>query len=365
MIYDVIKKIFILSLIILFYNKNNYFKLNFRSENKFFYKEQYDFLNKFLKLKRYPSESNSFLIIKEKKNILNFISKMMGKKIIKIKKIFYTSFMRFGNILVSLNKIIFYCKIIGCSNIILDKKKFFIIKNKINIPNNITISVSDIKFSKKYEMFRGNNKFLTSIFIFKPEIKLNLIRNEVIKNLLKVNTSIDDLYIHIRSGDIFIKVINKYYSQPPLCFYQKILNNYKYKRIYIITANNNNPVISKLLKEYPKINFRKNSILHDISILINAFNIVNSISSFLNIILQFNYKFKFLWDYNIYHVSEKIILYHYDLYKYPNSKFTIFRMEPSLIYKKEMFKWKNNRRQRKIMLKDKCNNYFNIINKGI
>lgn len=353
--------------LILFINKKKYFKLNYLYKNEYSYIQQNDYLDKFLTLKKYPSEANSILINKEKKNILHFISKNINKKIYNIKTIFFTNNFRFGNFLVSLNKIIFYCEIIGCRKIILDKKKAFILKNKVHIKKlNITISVINFKFKKILNLFYSKDSILYSMFIFKPEIRLNLIRNEIIKNLIKVKTSINDLYIHIRSGDIFKKKkLNKYYSQPPLCFYQKILNNYKYEQVYIISAEENNPVIPKLIKEYPNINFRYNSIIYDISILINAFNIVNSISSFLNLILQFNYKIKFLWDYNIYQISEKIILYHYDLYKFPHINFTIFRMEPSLNYKKEMFKWKNNKKQKKLMIKEKCNNYFNIINKEI
>ena len=179
------------------------------------------------------------------------------------------------------------------------------------------------------------------MLIFKPEIRLNLIRKEIIKNLIR------------------------YYSQPPLCFYQIILSNYKFEKIHIISSDKNNPVISKLINEYPNIKYRSNPILYDISVLINAYNIVNSISSFLNSILQFNYKLKFLWDYNIYQISEKILLYHYDLYKFPRLNFTIFRMEPSNNYKKEMFNWKNKKKQIKLMIKEICNNYFNIINKEI
>ena len=40
-------------------------------------------------------------------------------------------------------------------------------------------------------------------------------------------------------------------------------------------------------------------------------------------------------------------------------------MEPSSKYRNTMYKWKNNRIQRKLMIKEKCNNFFSIINKEI
>ena len=121
----------------------------------------------------------------------------------------------------------------------------------------------------------------------------------------------------------------------------------------------------KLINQFPSIIYCKNDIKLDISLLINAYKLVASISSFLNLIIQLNYNLEFLWDYNIYKTSEKVLLYHYDLYKYPHNTFTIFRMEPSFKYRAIMYYWKNNNIQRRLMIKEKCNNYFSIINKEI
>jgi len=96
--------------------------------------------------------------------------------------------------------------------------------------------------------------------------------------------------------------------------------------------------------------------------LINAYNIVCSISSFLLAIIQLNNKLKIIFDYNIYKMFLKIRHFHYDLFKYPFRKFSIIRMEPSKTYTKIMSKWKNNIKQRKLMLREKCVNYFQIIN---
>ena len=265
-----------------------------------------------------------------------------------------------------MNKLIFYCEIIGCRKIILDKKKFWFINNKINITElNITIEVKDKKFKKKDSLYYNSSLIFYTFYRIRPEIRINFIRNEIIKNLPKVKTCKEYLYIHIRSGDIFNKKPCQYYAQPPLCFYKIILNNYKFERIYLLTEKRNNPVINKLSNIYPNIIFTNNSIKCDISYLINAYNIVASISSFLISIIQLNNNLLFLWDYNIYHISEKNIHYHYDLYKFPYKNITIFRMESSNNYRKTMFFWKNNRKQRKLMIKEKCSFYFSIINKYI
>ena len=61
-------------------------------------------------------------------------------------------------------------------------------------------------------------------------------------------------------------------------------------------------------------------------------------------------------------MNEKIYHYHYDLYQFPHNNFINYRMEPSLNYNKTMFIWKNNKKQRKLMIKERCNKNFSIIN---
>lgn len=227
----------------------------------------------------------------------------------------------------------------------------------------MTVETGD--YNKSYILFKDSNKLFYSILNFKIEIRINYIRNEIVSNLPKLEVSKKDLYIHIRSGDIFKNIINKYYSQPPLCFYQNIINNYNFSKIYLISFDKSNPVIQELINKYPYIIYNKNSLKFDITKLINAYNIVASISSFLNLIIQLNINLEFLWDFNIFKLNEKILLLHYDLYKYPYNNITIYRMEPTLKYRLKMYIWKNTKNQRKLMIKEKCNNYFSIINKKI
>jgi len=117
------------------------------------------------------------------------------------------------------------------------------------------------------------------------------------------------------------------------------------------------------MKRFPNIIFQKNSLSTDISALISSPNIVSSISSFLISIIQLNYNLKFLWEYSIYNIKQKIRHYHYDLYKYPKNNYTIYRMEPSLLYKNKMYIWKNSKIQRKLIIKEKCINFFRVIYK--
>ena len=318
----------------------------------------------YLKIKNIFEQNNLPLIEKNKRqNIPNLLSYHNRTNKTSINKIFYKGGLWFGNLLVTLNKLLFYCEIIECKSIILDKDEFWFIKNKINIPNN-KISIETGYYNKSFNFYFTCLNLLFSNLVYKPKIRINYLGKEIISNLPKIHCSNEYLYIHVRSGDIF-SLSHPFYSQPPLCFYQLILNNYNFSKIYLISENKNNPIIEKLINQFSSIIYCKNNIKYDISLLINGYKLVASISSFVNLIIQLNYNLEFLWDYNIYKTSEKILLYHYDLYKYPHNKFTIFRMEPSFKYRAKMYSWKNNYIQRRLMIKEKCHNYFSIINKEI
>lgn len=319
-------------------------------------------INKYLTLQNLPENLNDSLIIKEKKSILNLLSEYVGRNITSVDSIFLAPDCNFGNCLVVLNKILFYCEIISCKTIILDSKIFWYIKNQTIIgKNNMTIKVGEkINYNKTSSIYYNSTAPFFSLFYIKPEIRINLIRKEILRNLNKINVNKEDLYIHVRSGDIFFYP-HYPYSQPPFCFYRKILNNHKFNSVYLISQDKFNPVIPKILNEYNSVIYKQNGIKEDISYLINAYNIVASISSFLISILHLNYNLKTLFDYNIYRMSEKIFVYHYDLIKYPNNNFINYRMEPSPYYNKTMFIWKNNKKQRKLMIKEKCINNFRTI----
>ena len=124
-------------------------------------------------------------------------------------------------------------------------------------------------------------------------------------------------------------------------------------------GEHNNPVINKIIAKYNNIIYSKHGLKYDLSRLIHSYNLVSSISTFLNMIILLNSNLKYLWEYNLYQMKEKILHNHYDLFKFPNS-FIVYRMEPSMNYKYKMYNWTNSRAQRKLMIKEKCINSFMI-----
>ena len=290
----------------------------------------------------------------------------VNRRIRNVKSLYIDVNFRFGNLIVFLNKILFYCEIIGCEYIILNKDKFWFLNDTINIKyKNVTIKKgnheyfksSSVLYNKPWKIYSNN------FFNIKTPIRVHLLRDQIINNLPKIITKRDELYIHVRSGNVFNNYFHSKYAQPPFCFYFNILKKFKFEKVILIAKDSYNPIIKKLIQKFPKIKFAQNSIKEDISILMNAFNIVCSISSLLITILQLNYQFEFLWDYNIYQIDEKMKHFHFDFNKLPHNNFTIFRMEPSLIYKNKMLNWKHTKAQLKLMLKEKCINEFTIIKK--
>ena len=322
------------------------------------------FLNKFYALKNFTEDNKTNIEIK--KEILENIFNFYKKKITKINNLFVIQPIALGNTMVCLNNIIYYCEVLGCKHIFLNSEYNWFIKNKI-VNNKTIISVlpiSEINCNSSKTLcipFEGG--LCLNPLVVKQKLRFYIIKNEIKRNLPKVIVHPDDLYIHIRCGYIFINDLNPSYSQPPLCFYQKILKNFKFKKIYIIAGNNNGPIIKKLLKEFHNVYYRNKSIELDYAYLSNAYNLVGSVSSFLLTAMKFNDNLKNYWEYDIYRKSEKFLHLHHDIYKYPKN-FTIYKMLPSQNYKNEMFAWKNDKNQLKLMIQERCINSKFIIQKG-
>ena len=301
------------------------------------------------------------LILIEKEELLKFFSEGTLTKVYKIKTIFLNSHFRFGNQFMLFNKVIFYCEILGCKRIIIKRKFFWYIKNIIyNYKNNMIIKPSSKFIKYPFIIFDSTFIFFKYINIFKPEFKVNLLKKEIIKNLpkLKLNINKNDLMIYIRSGDIFNKSCS-FYSQPPFCFYQKILLNFNFKTKYIISEDKRNPVINLLLNKFPGIVFNKNNLKLDMVYLLNAYNIVITKSTFIICIIQFNHNLEKLYEFdlNFEDQFDKEIR----SFNYYNNNFNIYRMNSSRKYKIKMKNWKNNKYQINLMKKEKCPYNFTII----
>jgi len=166
----------------------------------------------------------------------------------------------------------------------------------------------------------------------------------------RVSNNIYDIGIHIRSGDIFQQIGNSHskYLQPPLYFYEKIINENISKKIVIVYESNHNPVVNKLAHKYKdqdNIIFQSSSIINDIHTLSNCRQLVVSNGTF------------WLVPYFESNIIENIIIADYmkDNHWFMFDTNTKYHEIALPNYMKGQL-WKNTLEQREIMVK--YNNYY-------
>lgn len=214
---------------------------------------------------------------------------------------------------------------------------------------------NNVKYCKSI-IDKTDNFFYYSKYI-PSQMRIDLLKNEILRNLPKVSTNPNDLFIYIRSGDIFVHPRGSY-SQAPFCFYYKILDNYLFRNYYLIAQNKNNPVISKILEIKPNIIYNKNSLQIDIAYLVNAYNLVGGrISTFLKAIIPISNNLKNIWIFKLQTRNKK----NKEKYNhYHNIKTNIYEMYASDKYLKNMYHWRNNKLQRNMMMDEICINEFKL-----
>lgn len=250
---------------------------------------------------------------------------------------------RLGNNIIQLKNIIGLALYYNFNIIIPDhkyfNKRYIIINDNINIlSQNINdstdfFSLSDVNikgekidyvkiFNRRSQ--RSIRKFIIDLFIFKSEELKELPDNILV--------------IHIRGGDIFSKNPNPSYIVPPLSYYINIIEDNKYKNIYILSEDNKNPCVDKLIKLYPNIRFKNRGFDMDIKLILRTRNIIISYGTFVPSLL-------FLSEYinNIYYPSYLI----FNKFLFKDVNFNKIDLEE---YKKKINKWVNNNTQNHMII---------------
>ena len=308
---------------------------------------------------------NSNIIKKIKQYLVKELFKKTRIKLTQVDNLYITGVHRLGNFLICINNAIISCELLSCKRLIIERNDAIFINHSIfNRKNNFSIQPKQaFNYSDK------NSLIIEDWFFFYLNFsrlgnsnRLIILKEEILNNLPRIKILSDDLCIYIRSGDIFstFKKSIYTYTQPPLCFYQNILNIFNFRKVNIISENKLNPVIPILLNNYSFIKYKKKHLKYDISYLANSFNIISAKSSFLTSIIKLNGNLKYLWEYDFCVLSEKYRFIDYSVHNF-SYNYTIYKMNSSLTYKKLMFPWINSKKQRKIMIKDKCIKLFDII----
>ena len=190
--------------------------------------------------------------------------------------------------------------------------------------------------------------------------RIFVLKNEILSNIPKEETDPNDLYIHIRSGDPFQNSPNSAHTQPPLCFYEKIIDSFSFRNIYIIAKENNSPVINLLINKYKNIKFIHEDLMTDISYIVNAYNFVTSCSSFSTGLIKLSSNLKMLFEYDVTAPIEKNRYLHYDYQKF-DWHFLRIIMKPTENYRNKIYPWKGSKDQINLILTEECKTKFEVM----
>tara|TARA_B100000073_G_scaffold344075_1_gene350135 strand:+ start:42 stop:944 length:903 start_codon:yes stop_codon:yes gene_type:complete len=215
----------------------------------------------------------------------------------------------FGNNLKQLAGAIFYAKCCKEKTIInLPKNQYFKTETSLEIENEYDI---DVKFPQL--LVWNNCKYLNNVIDyvdvneyaeFLQKNIISVYRNEIYEildksfnfsNFQDLNRLInlnEDLFIHIRSGDIMSSSAHSSYIQSPWAYFKKILEKVKPKKVVLCTGtgygtenSGSNPCYNKIVeycdKNNIKVDLTKRTIREDVYIFSHAKNIViGGVSSF-------------------------------------------------------------------------------------
>lgn len=250
---------------------------------------------------------------------------------------------RSGNCLIGLMRAFQYCRVFHLRYIIVPPNFLFI---------NESFTIQGIKIIPKiYEIDYSSYIFKFPFFYSLHSCPVNanfedfgLFKNFLNSRYSNLNLNKDDLYIHIRSGDVFIKHPNPSLGQPPLNYYLDIINSRKWNKVHVIAENDNNPCIKELAKR--GYLFSKGSLHNDMSVLVNAVNLVVGPGSFGQAIVLLSKKLKTYYAYGYY-------------MNFTHSSWdTVHLCRPDDLYSKKLLgKWQNTEEQRQMMIISNCSRW--------
>ena len=323
------------------------------------FQDEYDKCKFYFTFRDYDEKGNLTYKNEMKEQLIQKFSNRYEKDFRYVKNIAINKPFSFGNQISAINNIIYYCEILGIKNIYFNSKEDFYLKND-TVTDKIHIWIIP---EDKYDC-SSKETFCGQLFInffypveFKPKRRSLILKDEIKRNLPQVKINKDDLYIYIRAGDSFYSNVRNGYIPSPYCFYERIITKFKFNDIYIISIDDKHPAIGKLMSTFPKIKHQSKNVKTDIALLMNAYNLANSMSSFTQAAISFNDNLENLFDYEAYKASEALLHFHYDIDKL-NRRFNVYRMKPSENYLRNIYNWCNTQEQRQLILEENCINDF-------
>lgn len=259
--------------------------------------------------------------------------------------------------------------------------------DKHNIYNQILHDNTDLIFLNNASVPQYHQRYLNNIYYWNtksiildvPYItfeerldQLDILVHEILELTDIPSISKDDLLIHIRSTDIFKSNPHASYAQPPISFYRKVIEDFGFKHIYILSDDNNNFTIQNLKSIYGSIItiIQERNIKAAFNILRNATHVCTSTSSFCTMatILKPISELKNIYTYE--YLCYKPGVWHYatlfdHILKRPTYNFHIYRIDnyPFMIKKNNEFisNWNFTNQTKEIMKNHNISNISKLL----
>ena len=317
---------------------------------------------------RNETELREEYIAKYRQDLLNGYSSLFGKDFKKIDTIVFDKEFMLGNALFEINNLIYFCEILGCKILYLSNKYWFIKKPIYDKELNITVSplTSSVSEGETTLWYKSDSSFDFCVKLFNDNfipVRTYILKDEFLSNVKLNETSENDLYINIRSGEDIFR--NSGYSpasylQPPLCFYQTIIESFNFSNIYIISNGHENPVVDELLKLYNNIKYFHGTIEEDAGMILSAKNLVLPVSSFPIELIKMSNNLQNLFVYDLVTPGDKKFWHFTERHLRPQ-KFNRFIMNPTKTYSEIMFPWQQLPKQFSQMINEICDKKLTII----
>lgn len=184
-----------------------------------------------------------------------------------------------------------------------------------------------------------------------PESRVCEFAGEVLRHVPPVRTDDAGLYIHVRGGDVFAQNPNIAYGQPPLCFYESIIERWGFRRVYVICEDTRNPVVKPLVAKYGAVLVRA-GLPETVGTVLSARNLVMSVGTFLPSLLKLVPE----------DPSKRIFRYGNGLECNRDVWRRFYFTEVSDFYAENImgFQWRNTEEQRRIMLNETCGDVWKV-----
>ena len=251
---------------------------------------------------------------------------------------------RFGNNVYQLLRILKYTEIFGFHRIVVPYNFLFLQRGFVThnisfeIYNNFT-DVSHLIYGEFYVP-------LKQVFVPMEFSYIYYFKSEVLKAIPILNLSKTDLYMHLRSGDVYNRAPHLNYGQPPVNYFLDTMKAENWTNIYLICEDNKSPIFPTLIKRGAR--HTNHTFLEDITTIINCHNLAIGKST-LGLSLSFlnRNSLKHFYTFNL---PTYRILPHMNCE--PDERFSNIILN----------KWKNLPSQRQVLLSSKCKSwkYFSM-----